>query len=495
MADSERQAGRRVLMVALDSLEITMLERFFAAGELPNLAAFAGQSERARVRSDGARLHGSVWPTFASGGGPGKHGIYFWTQWKAEDMAYTRNSDPAFDFDGFWSVLGPAGRRATVIDVPYVRPTDMPGIRIAAGWGLHDEMVAVSSPDGYMESIERRYGKHPLQFDVVEPLSGRDKLKMARDLRRGVHARAKLVRDLAASRESDLVLVVFSELHKAMHYLAAPEELASGITNERAVRAILEPLDRAWPDILEAAGSECDVLLFALHGIHEQRPFDGLGRQVLDVFAGREPVDDATQEDLLRRLRNMLPRQVHEAVWRRLPPALRARRHGHLQTAQSELAGERVFRVAHDGHPAFRVNLRGRERDGSVAPGDDARVLRELETLATGLTTPDGVPAFTGMWRSSEAPGPRAHRLPDGILLTNPELKRVDELVGPEGLRLRTAATERRNGIHTSEGFLFARLSDMKVTRAEVNALDFAPTVLELLGVERPAFDGRSFVA
>jgi predicted AlkP superfamily phosphohydrolase/phosphomutase len=191
----------------------------------------------------------------------------------------------------------------------------------------------------------------------------------------------------------------------------------------------------------------------------------------------------------------MLPRQVHEAVWRRLPPALRARRHGHLQTAQSDLAGELLFRVAHDGHPAFRVNLRGREEDGPVAPGDDSRVLRELETLAKGLTTPDGVPAFTGMWRSSEAPGPRAHRLPDGILLTNPELKRVEELVGPGGLRLHTAAKERRNGIHTGEGFLFARLRDRTLSRADVNALDFAPSALELLGIEVPDFDGKSFVA
>lgn len=489
------EVRRRLVMVALDSIEITMLERAFAAGDLPNLAAFAAGSQRARVRSDGAALHGSVWPSFATGTGPGKHGIYFWTQWKAEEMSYVRNSDPTFDFEAFWSGAAAKGLRATVVDVPYVRPGDLPGIRVAAGWGLHDEMAPVSSPRDFMPWLVRRYGKHPLQFDVVEPLSGREKLRMARDLRRGVHARARLLIDLAADQEQELVVVVFSELHKAMHYLAAPEELRPGIDNERAVRAILEPLDRAWPAILEAAGDHCDVMLFALHGIFEQRPFDGFGRQILDVYAGREPVDPAAEADLIRRVRNLLPRPVHEAVWRRVPAGLRARRHGALQTGPFEPGNEAVFRVAHDGHPALRVNLRGRERDGIVAPGEDARILRDIEALASSFTTREGARAFAGLWRPTATPGPRSHRLPDAILVANPELKRADELYGEGGLRFASAARERRNGIHTGEGFLFARLAGRTLARDSVDAMDFAPAALNLLGLKSHGFDGGSFVS
>lgn len=103
-------------MIALDALELTVLEHLMESGALPNLARFARDAQRAVVRSDGETLHGTLWPTFATGGGPGEHGIYFWSQWFEEEMAYARNSDKRLSVEPFWHRIAASGVPITTID-------------------------------------------------------------------------------------------------------------------------------------------------------------------------------------------------------------------------------------------------------------------------------------------------------------------------------------------------------------------------------------------
>ena len=54
-----------MLLVALDALDISLLRRALDEGRLPNLKAFLDGALEAEVHSDGERMEGSVWPTFA----------------------------------------------------------------------------------------------------------------------------------------------------------------------------------------------------------------------------------------------------------------------------------------------------------------------------------------------------------------------------------------------------------------------------------------------
>jgi hypothetical protein len=90
-----------------------------------------------------------------------------------------------------------------------------------------------------------------------------------------------------------------------------------------------------------------------------------------------------------------------------------------------------------------------------------------------------------------------SYRLPDALMLTNPEVKQVTELRGPAGIVLRSARSEARNGAHNAHGFCYLRPADCKAAiRDRVDNLDFAPTILGLLNVEHErGFMGSSFVA
>jgi predicted AlkP superfamily phosphohydrolase/phosphomutase len=488
----------RVLMIALDSIELSLLQRLIDEGRLPNLAGFASGSKRIDVTSKGHILHGSVWPTFSTATNAGKHGVYFWIQWLAEEMRHVRNNHPAFSLTPWWAELAGRGLRATIIDVPYIDAVRAPGFRTYMGWGLHDEVIPVAYPEGFKEYAERRAGKSPLRADTMEPMSAKAKLAMVRDMRLSVHKRCKMLTDLAGDREWDLLIITFSELHKAGHYLASPAQLSPRLTNVDAMAEILKVFDRQLPAILTAAGEDCHVFIFAAHGMRQQFDYSGFGEQLLALLAGRPPIDPATRPDLIRRIRNVIPDPVHRFIWRNLPAGLRARRQHQVSTGRADLAHDALFPIVHDGSPAVRANLRGRERDGFVSKEEAEALFAKLATLSATFSTPEGQQAFPSVWRSHlEEPGPRSHRLPDALLLSNPEIMEAVQLRDQDGHTLTSARAEVRDGVHTAHGFAFFRpAGDVTLARTTADNTDFGPSVLQLFGIPpRDDLDGTSFIA
>ena len=488
---------RRVLMLALDSLEVSLFERLCDEGRLPNLAAFRADAKRFGVRTDGDLLHGSVWPTFASGTGPGTHGVFWWTQWLAEEQRHVRNNHTALAFDPFWAGFPAAGRRATVIDVPYVRLVPGPGMRGAVGWGLHDEVVATSEPTNFRSQIEQRFGRNPLSFDTLEPQGPREKLAMAKRLRLGVKRRSEMLTALAGSHDWDLMIATFGELHAAGHYLAAPQQLSPKTSNVSAMAAILRPLDDALPAITAAAGPNCDIFLFGLHGMREQVDYSHFAPQLLDALVGRTPLDPEAHPDLLRRVRNAIPDSLHRAIWKRLPARLRAARQGQLSTAGVDTTTAPIFPTVHDNAAAFRLNIAGRERDGVITAEQGEALLAELEVLVASLKAEDGQPAFGAelLRPDSRWQGSRLSRLPDAFATLNSRVRGTN-LLRNDVQVLHGTRPEARNGAHTGEGFCYVRPGGpFEPARETIDARDFAPTVLRLLQVPEPAgLEGESFV-
>lgn len=488
----------RVLMIALDSLEFGLLQRLLEEGRLPHLAAFVEGSKRLDVRSRGDLLHGAVWPTFSTGTNAGKHGVYFWVQWLAEEMRHVRTNHSAFRFTPWWAELARHGLRATVIDVPYVDPVEAPGFRTYMGWGLHYDVIPAAYPHGFKEQVEGLAGKSPLEADTMEPLGAKARLAMVRDMRRSLHRRCKMLVNLAGDNGWDLFIITLGELHKAGHYLTTPTRLSPRLTNVDAMAELLKVFDRQLPAILEAAGTNCHVFIFAIHGMHEQVDYSAFGEQILALLAGRTPVDRETRPDVIRRIRNAIPDPLHQFIWRHLPARIRASRQHQISTGRADLQHDAVFPVVHDGHAAMRANIRGRERDGFVTKEEAERLFGRLEPLAAGFLTPEGMQAFPSMWRSEQAePGPRSHRLPDALLVANPAVKHAALLKDGTGVVLTSARAEVRDGVHTGQGFCFFKpAGEVEVLRTTLDNTDFGPSVLRLFGIPpRDDFDGTSFIA
>lgn len=151
-----RSRVRRVVVLGFDGMDPEVAERMMAAGRLPNLAALARRGTYRRLATTCPAMSPVAWSSFATGTGPGRHGIhdflhrdprtYLPTLSSARvrpprrvlragplavplgkpSLSLLRRSRP------FWSVLGEHGILSTVLRVPITFPPEpFPGLLLA----------------------------------------------------------------------------------------------------------------------------------------------------------------------------------------------------------------------------------------------------------------------------------------------------------------------------------------------------------------------------
>ena len=131
----------RVLMIALDAAEPTLVERWMNEGRLPNLRRLRDGGGHGRLRSSADWLAGSPWPTFHTGTTPGEHGMYHFVQWHPKRMTFVRPSSDWLPLRPFWRDAADRGRRVIAIDLPLTYPPQpLNGIEIS-GW-CNDDLLA-----------------------------------------------------------------------------------------------------------------------------------------------------------------------------------------------------------------------------------------------------------------------------------------------------------------------------------------------------------------
>lgn len=487
---------RRVLMVALDGLDIGLLNRAFAGGRLPNLRAFAAAARELAVHSDGERLEGTVWPTFTTGTGPGVHGHHWFYQWVAEEARFVPASHPHFEVEPFWKEALLAGKRVTEFDLPYTLTVGHENERAYNGWGLQDEMAEFAHPASFRKEILRQHGRSKVHKDTLLVHTPEDRLKLARRLRAGARQRASVLLDLVRARDWELLIFGFGEYHLGGHHLSMPMDLSPKVTNETAMYSILKPVDDAWPEIVAAAGDDCDIILFALHGMQPKVSYNEAVYRMLQTMEGR-PLPEPPKADLLRRVRNLFPERLHQSIWLRLPADLRMKRMMNAWLSRMDLAHDRAFVFEGDCSVSLRLNIEGRERYGILPREEGRSFLDAIFEEARRYRTEDGKQAFIDLFVTADAfQGPRLERLPDAALIYNPEVLRTRKLTRDDGFEIQLYNPESRNGIHTGRGFAFYHFSgETQVHRNEIDNLDFAPTVLQRLGVTPgSALEGKPFL-
>ena len=487
---------RRILMVALDGLDFGLVERAYAAGRLPNIRAFAEASRELRVRSDGETIEGSVWPTFTTGTGPGTHGHHWFYQWIPAESRFAAASHPDFAVEPFWKTALEAGRRVIEFDMPYTLTLGHPNERAYNGWGLQDEMAEFAHPASFRKEILRKHGRSKVQKDTLLVKRPEDRLRLARRLRSAVRQRCSVLLDLVRARDWELLIFGFGEFHLGGHHLALPMDLSPKVTNETAMYSILKPLDDAWPEIVAAAGEDCDVVLFALHGMQPKLSYQEAAQHILQEMEGRPPPKPA-KPDMLRRLRNMLPERVHQAIWLRLPAEQRMIRMMNARLAEMDIHRDRAFVFEGDCSVAMRLNIEGREKYG-VLPAEESRAfLDRLFEETKRYRTEEQLEPFVDIFVTAEGfKGERLDYLPDAALIYNPDVVRTRKLTRDDGFEIELFRPESRNGVHTGRGFAYYRAAgDATFARDEIDNQDFAPTVLQRLGVTPgAALEGAPFM-
>ena len=500
-------APSRVLMIGLDAAEPTLIERWMDEGVLPALAGLRARGAYGRLASTADWLAGSPWPTFYTGTRPADHGIFDFLQWRAERMALVRPGPDWLPVRPFWRDLSDAGRRVVVLDVPMTFPPEpLRGVAIA-GWATHDLLMPLASqPPGVLRWVRRELGRHAMSPEVYGPQGARA-LRRLRDELITITARVAELADRLMRREAwDLCLVGFGALHRAGHRLwdlscvdgdVSPAEHAE---LEHALRDVYVACDAAVGRLVVAADRDTAIVVFSLHGMGPNPSRADVLPAMLDriLSPAARGGDGSTRPGMVRRLLELVPREWRHRVKLWLPWSWQDRLTVAALLGGTDWTGARAFGLIADNLGYVRINTRGREPAGLVAPGEEYdRLCAEIaDGLATFVDTDTGQPVVDRVMRIDALfpDGARRDRLPDLLVRWSDRMgPRKGGLVSPRygSIAWPTpgASPDGRSGEHRPEGFLLAAGAGIAAgsTVDGAHILDLAPTACSLLGVPPPA--------
>ncbi|PCJ53276.1 MAG: hypothetical protein COA73_15485 [Candidatus Hydrogenedentota bacterium] len=485
----------RVLLIGLDGLEPTLVDRWMTEGRLPNLKKIATSGAHLPCASTTPFATFPAWTTCVTGVNPGRHGIFDFTRMVEGDYAIRFTNATARRAPALWEVLSDAGKRCCVLGIPATYPPDkINGIAVSGFDSPVTQGVDasfVSPPEAYQDVKDWKFA------DFQESNIGEGWHDMALDrLLRGVATKERIAVDLMQREPWDFFMLVFGESDTVSHHFWMyhdPQSPRFRPGHETAIQQVYERLDQAVGELVEAAGDDVVVGIVSDHG------FGGSGTGVVHLnnwLAEKGYLQFAPGKDsLLKKVAlTLVPQSWRGHLFRRFEK-LASRAESQSRFSGIDWKNTTAWSEELNYFPSIRINLAGREAQGQVAQENYDHFVRKL---CAELETWD---AIAHAWpREDLYDGEYAHRAPDIIL----ELA-LEDGYSHSCLRARGGPAFRRlepheypggkergmNGNHRPTGVFM--LSE-KVNASETSLLDIAPTVYDLLGIPGPPMDGVSLV-
>jgi predicted AlkP superfamily phosphohydrolase/phosphomutase len=483
-------------ILQFDAASASVLQRLLAAGDLPALAGLRERGHWHELDAPATRFAAGAQHTLYSGVELGEHGLFYPFQWSAPDQRVRYMGELAAPVP-IWERLA---ARTLAVDPYESRPpaTPPPG-ELVCGWQLHDRVVLRrwSAPAGAHRRLQRLFG--PSQ--PVDEVFGRHTADEMLGLRRRLLAAPGRVADAAAlllrEQTFDLAWLTFCAAHVAGHQfwdlsqldpagLDAAAERVLGSTLDDVYRAV----DTAIGRVVAALPPDADLMVVSPVGMEVNTSRADMLPEMLRAVLAPGPVHDAPTGSIWR-LRAALPSGLRARVASALPEKVALEVTSRLETRGVDWTTTKAFAHPAENQGYVRLNVRGRERDGIVAPEDAADVMQEITAGLRTFTELDGSPVIASIERVADrfGAGARAHQLPDLVVtwVATPATQARGVTSPRYGTVLRHGVGSGRSGNHT-EGDAWAlvvpgasrpahpgrppRLEDVAATAAALSGAD-----------------------
>jgi predicted AlkP superfamily phosphohydrolase/phosphomutase len=515
----------KVLYVALDACDREIVKTLADAGELPTFRTLFDHAAIAEVEPPPGVYISANWPSFSSALTPDHHDYVCWVEVDPETYEWVETIPERAGGRPFWHALGEAGHDVAIFDVPHALADPNSPVTQVLEWGCHDRhRGSVSVPGELIHEIETEVGRHPigqiaeqrpdnfapcdfvqrdgLHRTPAESLAFWEQLLMAADRKEAASLR------LLDQRAWSLYAVVIGESHCVGHQMWAVHDADHPRHDPSTVALIGDPvremyrrLDGVVASHLGRADADTTVYVQLSHGMGPH--YDGT--HLLDIVLQRlHEADDVRRgwrstalEGVLgrvppqwqtRAMSVMAPRMRDHAD--RLPPGPNA-------PWTLPLRDRQWFQVPANSTGAIRLNVRGREGNGQIDPGDVDRVCAELTRWFEEIINVDsGEPLVHRIYRSDDVYERRPDdRLPDLFVEWNSNAP-IERVYSPRIGMVAAVDQQWRTGDHRRHGLLFARGPGIAPgLRADrVPMTDVGPTLCAALGVTLDGVDGRPLV-
>lgn len=482
-------------VIGLDSATFDVVDPMLAAGELPNLARLCDSGARGVLRSTTHPLTPHAWATIVTGVNAGRHGIWDFTE-RDETGYQLRLVNGSFrKAPAVWDRLRRSGRRTGIVNVPFTWPAPEVDGFAFAGFDAAAREQGLTYPEELRDELRQRFGS--LELDNKFPLTDG---KLDLDLvRRAAVQKVEIATWLAERFDPELLFVVFMAADH-IHHLCWTEWEADGLASP--VAEVYRVLDEAAGALAGLGGVDGNVMVISDHGAGPLHGVVNLNAWLAAEgfltyasgggVAGRKLLGEALE------LRRYLPERLRYAAKQRLP-GLREKT---IERGDyTVMDWERTQAFAYGTFGNIVLNVRGREAQGIVEPGEEYDRVREaISARLLELHAPEGERIVARVHRREDLfDGPELAKVPDllvefdryawlgkGNLKTRPE-SLWDEIEIEGGSEHSYVGSHRHEGVVVLSGPAVA--AEAPVSGALV---DIAPTMLYLLGEAIPAdLEGR----
>lgn len=493
---SARLSTPKLALIGLDAATFDVIDPLLASGDLPSLARLFSTGSRGVLRSTTHPLTPHAWSTLVTGVNAARHGIWDFAE-RGDDGYALRLVNGSFRrAPALWDRLTAAGRRVGLVNVPFTWPAPRVNGFALAGFDAGGRERGMAHPEGLLDELHERFGR--LELDHRFPIGEDGDVDLDR-VRRGCEQKVAVTLELAERFDPELLFVVFMAADH-IHHLAWDAWEADG--RESPVAEVYRALDAAVGQLLGRLGEGWNAMVVSDHGGGSLEGVVNLNAWLASNgwLRFREGGSAAGRRAFARlfELRRHLPESVRYAVKQRLP-GLRERAYAESDYSVLDWSATQAFAYGTFGN--IVLNVRGREAEGTVEPGEPYERLRdEIAARALELAAPDGRPIVSAVYRREELfDGPELGKIPDLVVefadyaWLGKGNMRSRSLELWDRVEIEPGSARSYVGSHRVEGVVaLAGPSAAQGAPIVAGIEDVAPTVLHLLGEPVPLeLEGR----
>jgi predicted AlkP superfamily phosphohydrolase/phosphomutase len=474
--------GRRVIVIGVDGATFRVIDPLVREGRLPNIARMMDGGVRGVLNSTVPAVSPVAWTSFMTGMNPDRHLIFDFSGRVRGTYGFRINTARERKARPFWMSLSEHGRKVFVAGVTMTYPPDPVNGYMISGLGAPTDSAPGSCffPPALAAEVEKEMGKYRTtpEGDMRRLYrSDREKERYLKGVLEQIDYRVRLFKYMWRKGPFDFSMIFFLDTDGASHYFwkhmdAGHSQYMSGSPFGGAIPDVYEAVDKAIGEILEFAGAGTDVVVVSDHG------FGPLNRVVflnnwLSSGGYLKFKDSAGGgsflSSIISRARGIKGAARRDVDW------------GNTKAFFNGTVGN-IF-----------VNLKGRDPEGTVDPGEYDGVLRAIQAGLEDLTDhATGTKVVDRVYRRDESRGAAgAWSAPDLVVTFKSGYSVVGEEIMLHGLKdTGEIIADSRNwsGTHEPDGVFIGSGGAFKKGRSVEGAaiIDVAPTLLHLLGVPVP---------
>ncbi len=521
----------RVFIVGWDGATFDLIEPWVAEGKLPNIAEVLRNGAHGELRSTLPPMTFPAWSSFMTGKNPAKHGIYDFTRQRpgTYDLEFVNGGQRKAA--SFWKLLSDAGRKVISISVPCTYPPEkVDGVMLsgfdAAGLGGSSSKLDARGmhPPQMYDELEGAVGGHPIGSFPVAEINAGDPEAAVKKILDVIGRKAATAKYLIQKYDWDCAMILFGESDGAGHHFwkycdgRSPQFSHDPPSMRDSILRVYQELDRELGELKQLLPMDTTLLMMSDHGFGGVSstalfPNCWLREQGMLQFRGGFSRWASRRLDSLKLLAvATLPNAVQKFLSRfarKQLGGIEARvRYGII-----DWAGTKAYFEENPYYPCVRINLKGRQPQGVVEPGEEYESLRTelIKRLEAWRHPETGERIVEKAYRREEVySGPQLDEAPDVVVhwsthedytyafkvsSKSQSLAWIEDVDPnrPENFAFFTG----KSGSHRDHGIFLAEGPGVQAGKTLDGAqiIDVAPTILHLLGVPVPEdMDGRALV-